>query len=209
MSLKDIFPLLAPVITILLAWLVGHRLSAYWAERQKRREVVLTATNEFYKLYGEFFAVWKLWNYSIDQVEDSTSGERRWKLHERAAAAEASMESMMVNLASERVLTEDQVATLGRFRQAYQSLREAIAVGKKLSWYFDEHPEYLAFKRLAAGVARLVSAADGISAPKVERAQEALRVITSNQWESNWIDVNTSGSRERLSKWQSSPPSCA
>ena len=81
--------LLGPAATVLLAWAVGNRLSARWAMRQKRREETRVAANEFYRLYGEFFAVWKLWNYSLDDTDYSDKTAQRWELLKRAAAAEA------------------------------------------------------------------------------------------------------------------------
>ncbi|MEA2760222.1 MAG: hypothetical protein QOH65_2835 [Methylobacteriaceae bacterium] len=182
-------PFLTALATLLAAGLVGHGLTAKWAERQKRREMVLTATNDFYKLYGEFFAVWKLWNYSLQQSGTSDFDERRWKLLERASAAEASMETAMVKLVSERILTGDEITMLACFRQAYQCLRQAIKNGHKLNWYFDEYPQYLAFKRLATGVSKLVSTGDQTSPPDITEAQNALRTITSNRWEHTWLAV--------------------
>jgi hypothetical protein len=32
---------IGPAVTVLLAWLVGHKLSAKWAERQKSRELAI------------------------------------------------------------------------------------------------------------------------------------------------------------------------
>jgi len=63
--------------------------------RQKRRELQLSATQQFYAAYGEFFAVWKLWN-RLDRSSDSAIGERQWELHKRAAAAEAVIEGTLV-----------------------------------------------------------------------------------------------------------------
>ena len=167
-DIKDIIGwFVTPIITIFIAWAFGHRLTAKWGDWQKRREQVRDAANGFYKLYGEFFAIWKLWNYSLGQkMNDEDLIERQWKLLERAAAAEASMETTMVKLASERILTDAEMAMLGRFRQAYQCLRQSIKRGKRLDWSYDKHPEYLAFKHLATGVSHLVSTEPGTSLPQ-------------------------------------------
>ena len=124
--------LLAPVVTLLTAWAIGHRLAARWSLWQKHREQTLAATSEFYRLYGEFFAVWKLWNNSVRQSTAVGQDDRRWNLLERAAAAEASMETIMLKLASERILSEADLATLGRFRQAFQYLRDVIRQREEL-----------------------------------------------------------------------------
>ena len=177
--------LLAPVVTLLTAWAIGHRLAARWSLWQKHREQTLAATSEFYRLYGEFFAVWKLWNNSVRQSTAVGQDDRRWNLLERAAAAEASMETIMLKLASERILSEADLATLGRFRQAFQYLRDVIRQREELDWHYSEHPGYLAFKKLAVRVSRLVSA-DVSRLPTAEQAQELLIAITSNRWEGVW-----------------------
>jgi hypothetical protein len=179
--------LLAPVVALLIAWAIGHRLAARWSLWQKRREQTLTTTGEFYRLYGEFFSVWKLWETAVKQR--STSGaldERAWNLLDRAVAAEANMETMMVRLASERVLRDPDLATLGRFRQGFQSLRETIREQKELGWSSSEHKKYRGFKELAISVSRLVSTVDVSPIPTADHAQESLRIITSNLWEGYW-----------------------
>ena len=50
------------LVLLVLTWLIGQRLSYEWGVRQKRRELQLASLQEFYGAYGEFFAVWKLWN---------------------------------------------------------------------------------------------------------------------------------------------------
>src|SRR5262249_31112144 len=62
---KAVLNTIGPAVTLLLAAVIGQRLSAYWTERQKRREFELSLANSFYSSYGEFFAVWKDWNRSL------------------------------------------------------------------------------------------------------------------------------------------------
>src|SRR5262249_42640723 len=59
------------VVTLGLGWVVGQRLTSYWSFRQKHREIDLSVAQDFHRLYGEFFAVWKLWNYYIRDVGGS------------------------------------------------------------------------------------------------------------------------------------------
>jgi hypothetical protein len=182
--------ILTPIITLGAAWAVGNRLTASWGFWQKRREQALAATNDFYRLYGEFFAVWKLWDHWLRQStsEDCLVAERGWKLLERAIAAEASMETMMVKLASERTLSRVDLALLGRFRQAFQLLRETMRERVPLNWLSSEHSEYLAFKELAVSVSRTVSTVDlSRQLPSEKQGRAALKVITSNRWEGNWV----------------------
>ena len=95
-AIRALYSLLVSSVTLLLGWLVGQRLTYRWNIRQKRREAQLSTTQQFYSAYGEFFAVWKLWNRLGG--DDSAREDRRWELHKRAAAAEAAVEGTLVKL---------------------------------------------------------------------------------------------------------------
>jgi hypothetical protein len=202
--IKSLLSLVVSVVTLGLGWFVGQRLSIYWAIRQKRRELELAAVSEFYKLYGEFFAVWKLWNElypeggSIKQSKPFEEGSLRWELLRRASNAEGALESLFVKLASEKQLVKIDIEILGRFRHAYQNLRESISANQRLDWSHSEHPEYLTFKRLAYLVANII-----LSDTKV-RFSNTLEDITSNVWEENWVidekDWQRLKSQKRFSK---------
>jgi hypothetical protein len=185
--IKSLLSLLVSVVTLGLGWFVGQRLSIYWAIKQKRRELELAAVSEFYKLYGEFFAIWKLWNQlcredsSTKQSKSFEENSPRWELLRRASNAEGSLESLLVKIASEKPLSKADIEILGRFRQAYQSLRESISINKKLNWGGSEHPEYLTFKRLAYLLANVI-----LSDAEV-KFSNTLEDITSNVWEKNWV----------------------
>ena len=94
-AIKASYTLIVSIVTLGLGWIVGQALTYRWNIRQKRRELQLSATQQFYAAYGEFFAVWKLWN-RLDRSSDSAIGERQWELHKRAAAAEAVIEGTLV-----------------------------------------------------------------------------------------------------------------
>lgn len=182
---KSVLSLGVSFLTIALGWLVGHRLTMRWNLRQKQRELDLMTAHDFHKLYGEFFAIWKLWNYSLRAECGCTV--TRSDLLVRACAAEGAVESLFVRLAAGRDLRETDIKTLGRFRQGYQTLRETIRDNKKLDWSSSTHPEYLAFKELATAVAVLiVSEQPPRDALALKRA-EALISITSNRGEGRWV----------------------
>jgi hypothetical protein len=182
------------VVTLSLGWLVGNRLSALWALRQKRREADISAAAEFSRLYGEFIAVWKLWNYSlmkgsaIDAPDDA-----HWSLMERAALMEAGFEALLVRVASERVLEDSLVEELGLLRQGFQHLRECIGAREKIGWYFSEHPQYLAFKRLACLFSNLLASDRAWVVPSASEAAVVLQKITSNEHERKWAALSDLG----------------
>jgi hypothetical protein len=182
--LKAALNLAVAVVTIALGWVLGQRLTVYWNLRQKQREYDMAAAREFQRLYGEFFAVWKLWNYHLKSP--AGAGDPRSELLSRACTAEGSVESLFVRLASSRALTEEQARTLGRFRQGYQLLRQAIRDNRPLAWRSSAHPEYVAFKTLATEVALIIASELPLSGAVVKARAASLLRITSNEWEQTW-----------------------
>jgi hypothetical protein len=83
---------------------------------------------------------------------------------------------MLIKLASEKPLNDEEISTLGRFRQRYQQLREAIRDNVPLAWDHAEHPEYLDFKTLAPQVAAIIVRSDRVR-------RDALIKITANFYE--------------------------
>lgn len=190
-GIKAAYSLIVSIVTLGFGWLIGQWLTYRWNIRQKRREFQLSATQQFYAAYGEFFAVWKLWNRL--ERDSEALDERRWDLHKRAAAAEAVVEGTLVKLASELALDDQQLATLGRFRQAFQQLRQAIRKDCLLEWNYAEHPEYKAFKELATRVAALLAADWSSKPPTSDQAASQLLEITSNSWQNNWVNPSVAG----------------
>lgn len=190
---QDIIGTLSSILVVLitfgLTWFVGQRLTVHWAIRQKHRELELVAASEFYKLYGEFFAVYKLWAYLSRDKESASPGTFqtiRWELLQRASSNEGALESLFVKLAAERSLTDREVEILGRFRQAFQSLRESIRDSKDMGWYYQEHPKYLSLKRLAYLTARIINSESLRYSGEAGNAN-SLVTITSGVWENAWV----------------------
>jgi hypothetical protein len=184
-AIRAAYSLGTAIVVLALGWVVGRKLTYELNVRQKRRDFQLTASQQFYAAYGEFFAVWKLWN----RLEHSSAGfeDRRWELHKRAASAEAIVEGTLVKLSSELILTPQQINSLGRFRQAFQQLREVIRDNRQLPWSDSEHPEYKTFKALTVYVAALLGS-EWRHRPSTQQATHQLREITSNKWMRKWVD---------------------
>ena len=83
-SIKAIPSLVVALITLTLGWFVGSRISNHWTLIQRRKELDLETAQTFHKLYGEFFALWKLWNYFIHDIGAEALPEAsRWELLNR------------------------------------------------------------------------------------------------------------------------------
>src|SRR5208283_5394211 len=64
-SIKAIPAFFGSFVLLLLAWGIGQRITTAWNIRQKQKENNLENAREFHRLYGEFIAIWRLWNYFI------------------------------------------------------------------------------------------------------------------------------------------------
>lgn len=170
----------------LFAVLVGNRIAVKVDTVKKARELDLGALEELYSLYGRFFAVWKAWNTPAAKPNQAD-------LFREAAASEGRLESLFVRVACQRRLSEEDTDTLGKYRQAYQQLRNAIRDGKPLDWSSSDNPRYEAFKNLTAQFAVVLQPqVAGIHAPRrpsPEEAANALMRITENAYESTWFDT--------------------
>jgi hypothetical protein len=160
-----------------LGWMIGKRLSVVWSRRQKEAEQDLEAARDFHALYGEFFSGWKLWNYFVRELgPEALPGASRWEILDRACQSEARLESTLIKLASEKPLKNEDIDKLGRFRQRYQQLREAIRDDVPLAWDSSNHPDYVEFKALAPQVAAIIARSDRV------RPDQLIK-ITSNFYE--------------------------
>ncbi len=183
---------------LVISLVLTNPISAYWAIRQKRRESQLSATDQFYQLYGEFVGIWKHWQY--------TPKESGPELLQRACTAEGRVEAILVKLAAERALSKEEQYALGQFRQAYQTIREYIGTGRRITWSDDPSPAYDKFKKLSSCVAhmlaenewadrrsfmhRLFSPVSPGRPPSVGQVEAALKEITSHKWDfEKWVDA--------------------
>jgi hypothetical protein len=124
-----------------LAYGIGVQVTERWDERKRRREADLAALAEFYRLYGDFFATWKLWNAHKRFAQTVASPEHaQWSLMQRAADTEGGFEALLVKVVAERKLKPPDIELLGCFREGYQTLRETIRKNKALGWRATEPP---------------------------------------------------------------------
>jgi hypothetical protein len=194
---KAIVALLAALFSSVLLWVVGKRVAYHWDERKRLREGDLAALATFYKLYGDFFAAWKLWNSHKKQSVGAVSDrEVQWNVLRQVEIAEGGFEALLVKLASERRLESPDQRLLGSFREAYQMLRECVRNDQPLAWWASDKPshaegfrQYRAYKALAEYVAlRLESPRKA----KVDKPSDAdairalLRITDAQAFRDSW-----------------------
>jgi hypothetical protein len=169
-------------ITFLTVVVVGSGLTAYWAARQKRREIELLDLSKFYEYYGAFLTVLRMWNISKTYPAIDAPSDARWTLLEQSTKAEGGIESILVRLAAERRLTKRDQERLGQFRQSFQTLRESIKDDKVVEWAPSDHPEYVTFKEGASFLASLLTKRNW-RRPSRKQTAKSLLEITSSKWE--------------------------
>src|SRR6185295_12670046 len=93
----ELLKIISPLVALLLTWFVGTRILHSWEIRKKKKELDISITSEFYKLYGEFTSVWRLWkvhydNYANKASLSEKSLENYWELLKRSSDVEGGME---------------------------------------------------------------------------------------------------------------------
>lgn len=58
--------LIVTVVGLFGAWIVGNALAVPWQLIRRRKELELELAESFYKYYGEFFFIWKVWHQLIE-----------------------------------------------------------------------------------------------------------------------------------------------
>jgi hypothetical protein len=187
---------LGPLLTAGFAWAVGNRISAAWTHRQKHREYSLAVTAEFYQVYGEFFAIWKLANYSFRHSRPEITPEFILGLIERAAGMEARIEAMLLRTASELKLTPGEIRTLGLYRQAVQLLRQSIIMRRQLDFFGTGQAKYEFYKELSVAVGDLVAGIGARERPDASAAKTQMTEITSSKWEAEWHRIFREADRD-------------
>ncbi|MGW0886488.1 hypothetical protein [Streptomyces sp. NPDC002671] len=187
----------AGVAALLGLW-IAQRYTRKREEAQAKLERDLAAAAELYRVYGDFFAAWKVWNAHSRSSEPTSRArmsrlgppddQRRSELLAAAAQAEGGFEALLIRLALEHNLNNDQRAVLWCLRSASQQLRRAMRAGEPLLWWKsdihrgdagrDGYRAYQAFKKLASLTGcMLLHPSD---TPSIESRLLALRQVTSS-----------------------------
>jgi hypothetical protein len=174
------------LIGVLATGVVGAGFGFWWNLQLKRRESDLATVKLFHNLYGEFFAVWKLWDCYIEDKRAFPDASH-WNLLERASNAEGNMEAILVDLASKHRLSPSSLCALGQFRQLYQQLRESIRKGKPLDWRRSGHVVYEAFKESVPVIAYMIRTGRNVDGVALEQQINAWLEVTDNKHEEFWL----------------------
>lgn len=155
------------LFSAVLVWLVGDRVAHRWQLELRRRELDLEASKDFTAIYGEFYAVWKIWHAHLKADGAVAAGmdeELRQDLLDRSAVEEGRYNALVLKLVAERDLQEQDMTVLAMFREGQQCLRESLekrvlltTKGESPGDWNDGGAAYIRFKELAMRVADLVA----------------------------------------------------
>ena len=176
-------------IFTLLAAVISTRVTAN-SILQKRGELLLQAQERIYALMGEVITVWRLWNTIVPETPSPISVDSPyWPLYERATKAAGEVEAIVMKLTSEQPLNTPELDAIGKFRQAFSSVRKCLREGHPVPWYSSNSGGYVALKRSATSLTHLVI----LRARDVNRNVAAMQygVVTSNYFEGVWQELHT------------------
>lgn len=167
---------------------LGPWLASRWNFLLKQRELDLAAVHQFYGLYGEFCAVWKLWHSVLRAAEmkrGQVAEEPRRELLRRASDAEGEYQALLTKTCLERRLSTTDTEILARFREAHQCLRESIERGTRLR---TKDSDDAGFKTLSVRVATIVTHRPRVSSRQrsVASAATALEQSTRRTYAESW-----------------------
>jgi hypothetical protein len=183
---KELLQLLTPFLVLAATWFLGQRILISWDLRKKRQELDIAAATQFQQLYGEAKEVARLWRVIMTLSDQSLQipkeKEMRWQLLARATAVEGRFEAVVIKLTTERLLSKEQVQTLGLFRGACQDLRDAISDMSLPA--MGQYPGYILFNNLAVSITQLLNSNRSADVPNSTIATENLIEVTKLGWES-------------------------
>ena len=175
--------IVAAVVTTVFGGVIIGILSSAWTRSQKRKEFDLATLEQFQRLYGEFFALYHLWDdfkqnkfAKIERTPDIFVKE----IIQRAYSIEGNMEAVLTRIAAEKELSSSDIDSLGKFRQGFQRIRKHVSKDVRFGWDSDFHPEYASLKIHASRVSDIILFSKARS-----RATGGLQIldITSNRYE--------------------------
>jgi hypothetical protein len=201
------------VVAALLAILVAYLITRRYEQQAAQRARDAAGAEEFYRAYGNLFAVWKEWDAHTDKGSREAQPADQAAFLARVADAEGQLESFLVRLTLERDLDVDgeEVVVLWCFRRGCKVVRYSVRRNKRVPWFRapgDDPPEraaghlhYKMFKRLTVAVAEMIADAPGSLAgrrgwpwrrrvgrrrgrPEPAKAADSLNMVTST---SSWV----------------------
>jgi len=187
----EIIKLILTVGIFITSLVYGNQLSAKWSLKQKRKELHYRATEELFQIYGEFFALWKKWNFYLKHRK-VVKDEEIELFHKEACEIEGKAESLILRVCSQFELDDQIIQDLGLLRQAFQTFREQIRYDLEIPWRSSDDPAYFEFKKLVIKLGTFISNQDLENTNASQNSKDAIIKITSNENEKKWLEIQNS-----------------
>ncbi len=165
--------------------LIFSLLSNKWAKLQKTKELDFGTLKEFESLYGEFFAIYHLWDdykkkkFDLVGVKEFLGDDFIQRIVEKTYTMEGNMEALLVRIAVEKDLSDKEIDSLGKFRQGFQRARKHVCSNEPFNWNHDFNREYASLKIHSSRVSDIILFT---KRRKLDRKVNLLDV-TSNRYE--------------------------
>ncbi len=188
------------IISLLGVWFVGNAIATRWQIVKREKEIVLETAQKFYDTYGEFYAVWKIWNHHVrgqKAAGDIISKKIGLELFKRASEMEGDIEATLLKMAAEFHLTDINCQELGELRQAFGLVRYCINHKVEIPFTHDGHALYKELKFLSSSFGTQLTRPMDLNIteifcpkakPTKEEAFNAWAKITDNVHEKSWKD---------------------
>lgn len=196
--IKAFIGFIPTLASLLLAWQFGTRISVSWNLRQKRRENVLEAVNNFQLIYGQWFALAKSWNFHLSSKPSDTDSQmyQNWLQREQELISEVhklegNLEALLLKLSCQYNLSNSMAETIERFREGFQVLRRNMWERKGIGWFADPREDYFSYKILAARIVNFLSCEELVAERRqdVKTAEMNFLKVTSNQYQRSGNDL--------------------
>lgn len=134
----ELFKFSLSLALLLITWTLGRWLLLKWEdkksireqerdraveERRRLSEISRDMRRQFHNLFGDFKSNVRMWRILGMPTESTEAPD----LLERIVRAEGMVEALVSDIATFKMLNQQEVTTLGLFRQGYQTLRQAFA----------------------------------------------------------------------------------
>lgn len=181
--------LVGGLAVVIIGGLIAYGTTSRWERRRgafaTQRARRLSTVEELYGAYGDFFAVWKAWEYFTasgkpgSDHSEALADSRVADFAARAAVVEARLERFLVQVTLEQPLEPEDEAALWALRFAMRKLRLKIRQRLPLEWWrpaageddretelpFREYRAYKGLVTLAAQIASRTPTATALPRP--------------------------------------------
>lgn len=131
---KAMSPIGAAFVAIVGAAFVTTTVTHRYEKRRKQHDFDLETMQELASLYGQIFGVWKAWDSRCRFPKVDPADHAAWELLAKAVDAEGRLEALLLRIAADRYLRDEDIKVLAGLRQSFKVVRKAIREDEPIGW---------------------------------------------------------------------------